>query len=78
MTRDEDYHADVPLTRSELVVPLLDSGEAVGAIDVQSDQPDAFDLDDVAAAEAVGEYLVVALRNARLFDEARRERHGAE
>lgn len=78
VTRDEDYHADVPLTRSELVVPLLDSGEAVGAIDVQSDQPDAFDLDDVAAAEAVGEYLVVALRNARLFDEARRERHGAE
>jgi putative methionine-R-sulfoxide reductase with GAF domain len=78
VTRDPDYHADVPLTRSELVVPLLDAGEAVGAIDVQSDQAEAFDLDDVAAAEAVGEYLVVALRNARLFEDARRDRQAAE
>lgn len=75
---DLDYHPDVAGTRSEMVVPLLDAGEAVGAIDVQSDRSDAFDLDDVAAAEAVGEYLVVALRNARLFEEARRGRHDAE
>jgi GAF domain-containing protein len=31
--------------------------------------PAAFDLDDVAAAEALSEFLVVALRNARLFAE---------
>lgn len=78
VAQDEDYHADVPGTRSEMVVPLLDAGEAVGAIDFQSELADAFDLDDVAAAEAVGEYLVVALRNARLFEEARRERQDTE
>jgi putative methionine-R-sulfoxide reductase with GAF domain len=71
---DPDYHPDVTATRSEMVVPLIDGNEAVGAIDVQSDRPDAFDLDDVAATEAVGEYLVVALRNARLFEEARHGR----
>jgi GAF domain-containing protein len=72
--RDPDYFADVPGTRSEMVVPLLDQGEVTGALDFQSDQADTFDLDDVAAAEAVGEFLTVALRNARLVEELRRGR----
>src|SRR5262249_52402306 len=72
VSRDPDYHADVPGTRSEMVVPLLDTGSVVGALDFQSERPSAFDLDDVAAAEALAEFLVVALRNARLFEEARR------
>ena len=55
-----------------MVVPLLEGGEVVGAIDFQSEQPDAFDLDDVAVGETLAEFLVVALRNARLFAEARR------
>jgi L-methionine (R)-S-oxide reductase len=72
VSRDPDYHADVPGTRSEMVVPLLEAGSVVGALDFQSERPNAFDLDDVAAAEALAEFLVVALRNARLFEEARR------
>lgn len=71
VSRDPDYHPDVPGTRSEMVVPLLEGGAAVGAIDFQSERPGAFDLDDVAAGEAMGEFLVVALRNARLYQEAR-------
>lgn len=72
VNRDPDYHADVPGTRSEMTVPLLEGGAVVGAIDFQSADPSAFDLDDVAAAEALAEFVVVALRNARLFAEARR------
>ena len=72
MAKDPDYHADVSGTRSEMVVPLLEGGAVVGAIDFQSAETGAFDLDDVAAAEALAEFVVVALRNARLFAEARR------
>ncbi|HSB61846.1 MAG TPA: GAF domain-containing protein, partial [Vicinamibacteria bacterium] len=72
VSRDPDYLADVPGTRSEMVVPLLEGGAAVGAIDFQSERPAAFDLDDVAAGEALSEFLVVSLRNARLLQEARR------
>jgi GAF domain-containing protein len=72
VTRDPDYHADVSGTRSEMVVPLLEGGAVVGAIDFQSAEKDAFGLDDVAAGEALAEFVVVALRNARLFAEARR------
>jgi len=69
--RDPDYHADVPETSSEMVVPLIDDGEAIGVIDFQSEKQDSFDLDDVVAGEAVAEFLVVALRNARLVAQMR-------
>ena len=72
VTSDPEYIPDVPGTRSEMVVPLLEDGEVVGAIDFQSEHEAAFDLDDVAVAETLAQFLVVALRNARLFAEARR------
>jgi putative methionine-R-sulfoxide reductase with GAF domain len=74
VSRDSDYHADVPGTHSEMVIPLLENGEAIGAIDFQAERAMAFDLDDVAVGETIAEFLVVALRNARLYAEARRER----
>ena len=63
--RDPDYYRDVPSTRSEMVVPLIEDGHVIGAMDFQSERGDAFDLDAVAAGEALAEFLVVALRNAR-------------
>lgn len=70
--RDPDYFADVPGTRSEMAVPLLENGEAIGAIDFQSETLDAFGLDAVAVGETLAEFLVQALRNARLFAETKR------
>jgi putative methionine-R-sulfoxide reductase with GAF domain len=72
VAKDPDYHPDVPGTRSEMVIPLLEGSDVVGAIDVQSEEPFAFGLDDVAAGETLAEFLVIALRNARLYQEARR------
>jgi L-methionine (R)-S-oxide reductase len=72
VTGDPDYHPDVTGTRSEMVIPLLEGGTVLGAIDYQSQEAGAFDLDDVAAGEVMAEFLVVALRNARLFQMAGR------
>jgi GAF domain-containing protein len=72
VSQDPDYHADVPGTRSEMVIPLLEEGEVVGAMDFQSEKAGAFDLDAVAVGETIAEFLVVALRNARLLADARR------
>jgi GAF domain-containing protein len=73
VSQDPDYHADVPGTRSEMVIPLLEDGEVVGAMDFQSEKSGAFDLDAVAAGETIADFLVVSLRNARLLAEARRK-----
>jgi len=76
VTADEDYHPDVPGTRSEMAIPLLEGAEVLGALDFQSERPFAFALDDVAAGETLAEFLVIALRNARLYQEARKRNHG--
>lgn len=73
VSQDPDYYADVPVTRSEMAIPLLEAGEVVGAVDFQSDKLSAFGLDEVAVGETLAEFLVVALRNARLYADARRE-----
>ncbi len=72
VSQDPDYYADVPGTRSEMAIPLLEYGEVVGVMDFQSEKPGAFGLDEVAVGETLAEFLVVALRNARLYAEARR------
>jgi putative methionine-R-sulfoxide reductase with GAF domain len=69
---DEDYIPDVSGTRSEMAIPLLEGAAAIGALDFQSEQPFAFALDDVAAGETLAEFIVIALGNARLYQEARR------
>lgn len=68
---DPDYQPDVPGTRSEMVVPLLQGAQVLGVLDFQSERPYAFGLDDVAAGETLAEFLVLALDNARLYREAR-------
>ncbi len=41
-------------TKSEIVLPVFDAGSTlVGVLDIDSDQPDAFDLDDQTALEAM-------------------------
>jgi hypothetical protein len=65
-------------SRSELAVPLIYHGRTIGIIDVQSEHVDAFDQDDVAVLQALAGQLAVAIDNARLFDENRRQRQIAE
>jgi len=72
VSADRDYHPDVPGTRSEMVIPLLEGAEALGALDFQSERPFAFALDDVAAGEILAEFIVIALQNARLYQDARK------
>jgi GAF domain-containing protein len=60
---------DLPDTRSEMAVPLLYQGRVIGALDVQSTEPDAFSDDDVTVFETLADLVVVAIRNARLFEQ---------
>lgn len=59
----------LPATRSELAVPLKIGQRVIGVLDVQSDELNAFDLDDVAVLQTLGDQVVIAIENARLFAE---------
>jgi GAF domain-containing protein len=73
---------DLPDTRSEMVLPLQARGEIIGALDVQSAEPEAFSEDDMAALQMLADQVTVAINNARLFRrvqkslEAERRAHG--
>lgn len=54
-------------TRSEIAVPLAFGGKVVGILDIQSDQPNAFDENDRFLFEALGSTIAIAIRNASLY-----------
>ncbi len=62
----------LPLTRSEMALPIIIKGEVVGALDVQSNQANAFGDDDVGVLTTLAAQISVAIDNARLFTQSER------
>lgn len=60
----------LPLTRSEMALPLVIQEEIVGALDVQSNTPNAFSDEDLAVLTTLAAQISVAIDNARLFEQA--------
>jgi GAF domain-containing protein len=59
----------LPDTRSELALALRVGDQIIGALDVQSVEPNAFGPDDVAVFQTMADQLAVAIHNAHLFEE---------
>ena len=60
---------DLPGTRSELALPLWAGDQIIGALDVQSEEPQAFDEEDVLVLQTMADQLAVAIENARLISD---------
>jgi GAF domain-containing protein/DNA-binding response OmpR family regulator/HAMP domain-containing protein len=60
----------LPLTRSEIALPMLVRGELVGVLDIQSEQPAAFTEEDIQALQVMADQLATAWQNARLYAQA--------
>jgi GAF domain-containing protein/CheY-like chemotaxis protein/anti-sigma regulatory factor (Ser/Thr protein kinase) len=60
----------LPMTRSEMALPLIIKGEVVGALDVQSNTPNAFIEEDITALRTLASQIAVAIDNARLYEES--------
>ena len=59
----------LPRTRSEMALPVIAHESVLGAITIQSEQPNAFDENDIAILETVADSLAIALENDRLYHE---------
>ncbi len=60
---------DLPMTRSEVALPLLVRTRVLGVLDIQSDKPQAFNADDIDVLQTLSDQVAVAIENARLLDE---------
>jgi HAMP domain-containing protein len=56
----------LPETRSEAAVPLQVAGRVLGALDVQSTQPEAFSPQDIEILQTLADQFCAAIQNAQL------------
>ncbi|HSL29721.1 MAG TPA: GAF domain-containing protein [Anaerolineales bacterium] len=60
---------DLPMTRSQVALPLLVRDKVLGVLDIQSDKPQAFSSDDIDTLQTLADQIAIAIENARLMDE---------
>jgi GAF domain-containing protein len=61
---------DLPGTRSEVALPMLIRERVLGILDIQSDQPRAFSVDDIDVLQTLADQVAVAIENTRLLEES--------
>ncbi|HSQ16066.1 MAG TPA: GAF domain-containing protein [Anaerolineales bacterium] len=59
----------LPETHSEMACPMKAGNTVIGALDVQSSQPDVFGEDERTALQILADQLAVAIKNTRLVGE---------
>ena len=64
----------LPLTRSELAVPLIANNKVVGVLDMQSEKANRFREASLAAFEVLAGQLAIAIQNSALFNQTQEAR----
>lgn len=72
VNQDSRYHRADARIRSELVVPLIAEGKVIGVFNVGSARLAAFGPRDMHLLATLASYAVIAIQNARLYEQARR------
>ncbi|MHB8626095.1 MAG: GAF domain-containing protein [Aggregatilineales bacterium] len=68
----------LPDTRSEMALPMRTGGRVIGALDVQSVQPNAFDESNIQIFQVLADQLAIAVDNARLIEASQRSAERAD
>lgn len=63
---------DLPLTHSEMALPLRVRGTTIGVLDVQSEESNAFGEADINLLSVLADQVAIAIENARLFGQAQK------
>lgn len=59
----------LPKTRSEVALPLIIRNKVIGILDIQSQQPSAFSVDDIDVLQTLADQVAVAMENSRLLND---------
>ena len=70
--QDPRYVEVMPGIRSELCVPLISRGRAIGILNIETSQPNAYSQKDEDLLTALASSAAIAFENARLFQEQTR------
>lgn len=78
VTKEERYFAVFKNIKSELCVPLIARGKVIGALNVESTQPDAYTKREENLLTALANSAAIAFENARLYKSELARREQAE
>jgi len=62
---------DLPETHSEMALPLTIAGEIIGALDLQSIEPNAFPNEDIEVLAILANQVAISIQNAHSFEQTR-------
>lgn len=71
-------HPLLPDTRSEIVLPLISREQVVGAMSIQSVEPNIFSTDDLLTLQTMADQLANAIANVRLLEQMTQSRYELE
>ncbi|MGC8856966.1 MAG: GAF domain-containing protein, partial [Anaerolineae bacterium] len=60
-------HPLLPKTRAEAAIPLRVGSRIIGALDIQSEYPNAFTEDEIAVLQTLADQIAIAIDNARSY-----------
>ncbi|MEA3351536.1 MAG: GAF domain-containing protein [Chloroflexota bacterium] len=62
----------LPKTQSEMALPLISRGDVIGAMTIQSTEPNAFTEEDISVFQTMADQVANALQNANLYDQTQK------
>jgi GAF domain-containing protein len=74
VSKDARYRAISKLTRSELVVPMLDEDRLIGVLNIERPKVNGFSDTDIKLAEVIAQLAVVAYQNITRFRQLKNSR----
>lgn len=65
---DPDYMATIPATRAQITLPLIEQGDLIGVLNLESTRTDRFTRPVFEVLKLLARRIVAALENARLYE----------
>lgn len=63
--------ANFPLTRSRMILPLTVRNDVIGILDMHSDQPRSFNMQDAEVLQTLADLVAISIDNVRLINETK-------
>ena len=64
--------ADLPMTKSQIGLPLKSENQIMGVLDIQSSEPQSFTADDIPTLSILADQVAIAIQNALLDEQLHR------
>jgi len=65
------HDVNFPLTRSRMILPLTVRKNVVGILDMHSDQPQSFNMQDAEVLQTLADLVAISIDNVRLINETK-------